>query len=362
MQPNPYCETLPTQLRAWDSTSLDAYMRCPRYYQHAIVEGYRLGGNYDIAFGSLYHECVEFYDRAKVNGASKAEATEDTIEYLLRKTWDYDNDKPWSGTYVAGWRCNAWTAGPKRNTYRCDAARDWFSGHVSKCPKCAGAVTNRWVWGPEHKKKNRYTLLTAVLQYCDEQPETGGVVPLKFPDGQIALELSFNLELPYESPDSKPYLLCGHLDGIVSVAGEHCVRERKTTGSSLSISFFDRYAPNVQIDNYDLAANLLFGPTLHPTAVMIEVMQVGVEFARLQRGFITITEGRREETLKDLGYWIKQAEQNAKDGYYPKNTSACNANGGCPFRRVCKEEPGDTRKRLLEAHYRKEHWNPLEER
>lgn len=358
MAESPFCETLPTQLRAWDSTSLRCFMECPRKYQLSIVEGWRgNGSNIHLEFGSKYHECVELYDRLRSTGTAKDEATDATIDHLLKLTWD--DSGPWQGTYVKGWRCNNWEPGEKRSKYHCDAARQWWEGHRGdgRCPKCKSPATNRYIWAPTDKYKNRYTLFGAVLQYCDEQPERGGVTPIVFPDGQVALELSFRLELPYESPDGFPYLLCGHLDSMVSVGGEHCIRERKTTRSSVGVSFFDRYAPDVQIDNYDLAGNLLFGPTLHPTAVMVEVMQVGLDVNKLARGMVSITEGRREETLTDLGYWIGQAEACAKAAYYPKNTSACNAGSGCQFRRVCREEPGDTRQRILETYYHQDSWS-----
>lgn len=366
--PNPYCVSLPTQLRAWDSTSLRCFMECPRKYQLNIVEGWRSGSNLDLEFGSLWHESVELFDRLRAQGATKEQATLEAVKHCIQKTWI--DDKPWSGVYSPVWRCNNWLPG-KRNVFRCTAAKGWWAGTQERCPKCQHTVSNRNAWVPENKYKNRYTLLRSVLLYCDEQPEgEGGVKPIVFPDGQIALELSFQLELPWDSPDAddydfrknKPYLLCGHLDSMISVAGENMVRERKTTRSTISYSFFDRYAPDIQIDNYDLAGDLMFGETLHPHAVMVEVMQVGVEFSRMQRGLVNITEGRRAEHLRDLEYHIKEAERCARNGYYPKRTASCNNGGGCRYRRVCREEPGETRQRILETYYTQDHWNPLKER
>lgn len=358
--PNPFCTTLPGQLRAWDATALRCFQECPRKYQLNMIQGWRGSArNWDIEFGSLYHDCVELFDRERACGATKGDATNITMAHLLAATWA--EGSPWSGTYVAGWRCNNWVPG-KRSKFNCDAARSWFSGHTTSCPKCHGSTTNRWVWAPEHKVKNRYTLFSAVLLYCDEQKEAGGVQTIVFPDGQVALELSFTLELPYVCPDGSPYLLCGHLDSMVTVTGDNCIRERKTTRSSVGLSFFDRYAPDTQIDVYDLAGNMLFGPTLHPTAVMMEVMQVGTETSRLQRGYVHVTEGRREETLRDIGYWIAQAEACAVADYYPKNTASCNNMNGCQYRRICSQEPGETRQRLLETYYHQDPWNPLKER
>lgn len=357
---NPFCPSLPTQLRAWDSTAMRAFQECPRKYELSIVNGWRPNGSsVHLDFGSYYHECVELFDRERALGADKEAATLSAIDKALHLTWHEAG--PWGGTYVAGWRCNNWTpaSGPgKRSRYNCEASRQWWGGHRSApCPKCAHTVTNRWVYAPENTKKNRHTLFASVLEYCDSQPTSGGVQPITFPNGQIALEMRFELPLPYNTPDGDPYLLCGHLDGMVSVAGEHAVRERKTTGASLGPRFFDRYAPDIQIDNYDLAADMLYGDTLHPTAVMAEVMQIAVDFSKLQRGFVTVPAGRREEHLRDIGYWLKAAEQCAEQGYYPKNASACNNAGGCQFRRVCKEEPGDVREAILQEYYHQDSWS-----
>lgn len=363
LSPNPYCETLPGQLKSWDSTALRAYMMCPRSYQLGILEGWRTGGdNADLIFGSFYHECVEFFDTLMAQGVAKPEATDQTIQKVLEISWL--EGKPWGGEYITSWRCNNWIPG-KRNKYNCEASRSWFAGHrqPATCPKCHQSVTNRWYYVPEHKVKNRYTLLASVLHYCDEAKEVGGIQPLVFPDGQIALELSFSLPLPWPSPDGDPYQLCGHMDGMVNFGGEHAVRERKTTRSNVSAAFWDRYAPDVQIDNYDLAAHILYGDTLKPQHVMIEVMQVDANMPKLHRGLVSVTQGRREETLNDIGYWIKKAEADAAAGYWPKNTSSCHAYGrGCQFCRVCKEEPGETRQRILESYYHVDRWNPARSR
>lgn len=409
LDPNPYCEALPTQLRYWDSTSLRAFQECPRKYQLSIVEGWRpQGKSYDLAFGSMYHECVELFDTLMVRGVSKETATDKAVALALSLSWLKEPEgrtettsaagRPWAGSYVAGWRCNNWKPG-KRSVYKCPAAKSWWGGHQGdgQCPKCRHSVTNRWVWAPEHKTKNRYTLFAAVLEYCDQAKEAGGVQPLVFPDGQVALELSFQLPLGFQSPDggpgykcqscdkfasgipdqpcicggqwqwqtarNDPYILCGHLDGMVTLSGETCVRERKTTGSNVNASFWDRYAPDTQIDNYELAAQLLYRDTLHPQHVMIEVMQVDANAPKLHRGLVTRTAGVREEGLRDLGYWIKQAEACATADYYPKNNASCHTYGrGCQFCRICKEEPGENRERILEAYYYRDRWNPAKSR
>lgn len=356
--PNPFCETLPTQRKAWDATSLRYYMECPRKYYYALVEGRRTKGNADITFGSIYHECVETYDRLRATGSSKPDATLEAYRLADRLSWG------WSGQYLRVWRCNNWRPLKKGTRYLCKAAKNWWIGERDKCPICTTSASNKVSWTPENRYKNRHTLMRSVLFYCDNQLETGGVQPYVFADGQVGVEVSFTLPLDISSPDGDPYLLCGHFDSWVTAAGEVVCRERKTTKGSLSDRFFSRYSPDVQIDTYDLAGWLLYGETLKPGHVMVEVMQVGVEFSRMQRGYVSVSEGRREETLDDIKGWIKKAEADAKVGYYPKNTAACNGYGAdyeCPFRSICREEPGQ-RKALLDDMFITEHWNPLRTR
>ncbi len=211
------------------------------------------------------------------------------------------------------------------------------------------------------KQKNRSTLLRSILHYCDTSDDR--VTPFIFPDGTVAVELSFRLTLPLTSPDGTPYELAGHLDGMVEFAGEVMPRERKTTKSTPGMSFFDNYAPDVQVDTYDLAAWLLFSDAEHrPQGVMVEVTQVTEHFTTIERQIINVPEERRAETLRDMLWWIKQAETCARAGYYPKNTASCGMYGGCEFRRICKLAPSSRERFLPGEHYEHREWNPGEVR
>lgn len=361
-----FCTTLPSQRKSWDATAIRCFQDCPRKYQLSMVEGWRSNGfAVDLDFGKIYHECVEGFDLLLAKGETKEEATDQAMRKALELTWVSSGDgpaKPWGGSYCPVWRCSNWIP-KKRPVYTCAAAKGWWAGSPDRCPYCGEKVALRDAWVPDNKFKNRYTLIRTVLRYCDEQPAEGGVKPIVFPNGKVALELSFTMELPWVSPDGDGYILCGHLDSMVEIAGENAVRERKTTKMGVSPAFFDQYNPDIQIDVYDLAQNMMFQETLHPKYVMVEVTQVGVGFsAKPQRGLISITEGRREENLRDIGYWIKQAEACAQEGYFPKNTASCNKMNGCQFRRVCREEPGYSRDRTLEVGFHKDLWNPLDVR
>lgn len=374
--PNPFCETLPTQLRAWDATSLRSYMTCPRRYQYEIVEGWRREGTH-TQWGSLYHGAVEEYDRARVEGLNKEDALDRAYQWALENSGAYLEPaigmqpewQPWGSAWLPFWTCTdpgpIAKSGPRKGQHmeerRCINAKHPQQGHQPRiCPLCGHDTVETWQWVHADSTKNRHTLLRAVVWYVDEQREEGGVQPYAFPDGKAAVELSFQVPLPVNNPDGTPYILCGHIDSLAQFGEEVGIRERKTTKASVGTQYFDRYSPDIQIDTYDLVGSVMF-PTLLSRWVMLEATQTGEGFARFHRHFISSTEGRRSEFLNDLIRWINRAEADAKSGYYPKNEAACYSHGGCPFREICNKDPA-SRQRWLEAEFTKKHWNPLKER
>lgn len=381
--PNPFCETLPTQLRAWDATSLRAYQECPRKYQLSIVEGWRREGTH-TQWGSLYHGAIEEYDRARVEGLNKEDALDRAYQWALENSGHYNEFdavgddagpyivkewEPWGSNWTAFWTCTdpgpIAKSGPRKGQpipeRRCVHAKHPQEGHRPRvCPLCEHDTVETWAWVHADSAKNRHTLLRAVVWYVDEQREEGGVQPYKFPDGKPAVELSFAIPLPINNPDGEPYLLCGHIDSLVEFGDEVGIRERKTTAKTLGDRYFDQYTPDIQIDTYDLVGSVMF-PDLLSRWVMLEAAQTAEGFARFHRHFIHSTEGRRSEFLNDLIGWINRAEADAKNGYYPKNEAACYAHGGCQFREICNKDPA-SRQRWLEAEFTKKHWNPLKAR
>lgn len=372
MDPNPFTTALPTQLRAWDATSLRAYMECPRKYELSIVNGWRREGVH-TQWGSLYHGAIERYDRARLDGKSKDDALDEAFAWALensgtlqeRSEHNYEW-QPWGAHWRPFWRCtdegpilksgpNKGQPDPKR---RCQCAKALQPGDAPPmCPLSGHPVETQAAWVYDDEIKNRHTLLRAIVWYVDEQPEEGGVQPYRFPDGRDGLEVSFAVPLPINTPDGEPYLLTGNIDSFVQFGEDVWPRERKTTQKSVGTWYFDRYSPDVQIDTYDLVTSTIY-PDLVSKGVMLEAAQTGAEFAKFHRQFIYSTEGRRAEHLRDILYWIKRAEADAQAGYYPQNKAACYAHGGCPFREICNRDPS-TRDLWLHAEFTQRWWNPL---
>lgn len=374
MKQSMWSSVIPDLQIAWDSTSLKAFMACPRQWYYAIHEGWRFPGNVDTDFGGFFASSVECFKKALLSGRSKEQATLDALRYVLQAT--YPEGKPWGGRYDEQWRCtgtNLYRNG-KGNRAKCPWSHKgvWLpSPAPDVCGECGSPCETQRRWVPDHNTKDRYTLVRLVAWYCDEQAgeSTAGPVPYSFPNGQPAVELSFVLPLPIrplkqpglgEYPAEyydEPYLLCGHIDSIMQFGAERFISDNKTTKNALTPAYFAQYSPNVQVDTYDLAGSVLW-PDLALKGVMIEAAQTLTEGARFGVGVMYRTEGQRAEYLEELEWWLRQAEKCAKEGYWPKNRASCYM---CQFKMVCSKDK-DQRERYLQSNFTKSYWNPLDQR
>lgn len=310
-RPNMFSESVPLLQIAWDATSLDALQRCPKYYEYSIIQGWRKNAD-TINFGLWFHNALEAYERAVIAGEESEDALALGIAHALAE---------------------AGVADPE---------------------------TGEVIWDSLDNRRTRWTLIRALVWWVDEWGD-GAVQPYVFPDGTPAIELSFTIPLPLDNPDGNPYLLCGHLDGVVNFgATDRYIKERKTTTSTLSGFYFKRFAPNTQISTYDLAAEFVL-PELGTKGVMMEAAQTGVTFARFARQFVNRTPAMREEWLRDMLTWIRHAEEYARESYWPQNQASCSNYGGCPYRGICSKDPA-SRKRFLESEFKRSWWDPTDQR
>jgi hypothetical protein len=297
----------PTLQYAWDSTSLGALKTCPRYYQYNILFGYQgKSENIHFIFGIGVHSALESYDRSRAQGATHQEALHETIRFIIQYSWNFERNRPWIS---------------------------------------------------EDSYKNRETLIRAVVWYLDHF-ENDELETLILEDGKPAVELSFRFETGLHAPDETEYLLCGHLD-VVKVWNDRLwILDRKTTRSALDKDsrFFSRYSPDNQMTIYYIAGNLIFENKIR--GIIIDAIQTGASFTRFQRGQIYRSQSQLAEWLEDFSFWLKQAEEFARTGYYPMNDKSCDKYGGCPYREVCSASP-DARPDLLNGLFTQRTWDPL---
>lgn len=369
-----FSEKQPRLQLAWDPTSINNLMQCPRYYQLTNLEGWR-GSAVDLEFGILCATAWEHYQKARIRGDSKDAATLEALRNVTERSWDYEKNKPWGGRYANMWRCEGTEPykNAKGNRAVCPyhhkkpgAAGEWMwfpEPAPETCGECGSAVIRDRHYIPANEKKNRTTVIRTVLWYCLEQPEAleDGLHPYVFPNGKPAVELPYRIPLPWRSDLGEQYILCGHLDYLGEFATELFVVDNKTTTKPLNQKLWDSYSPSTQFDTYDLVGTLLF-PDLDIKGVMIDAAQVQTGGSQYMRHPYYKTEGQRQEHLETVHYWIEQAEMLATkyaDKDYPMNKRSCWI---CQFKGICDKDPKE-RGRWLRADFVKgEPWNPLLER
>lgn len=301
---------------AWDSTALGWFKTCPRLYQYHMIEGWRAkGGQVHLEFGSLYHSALELYDRLMATGENHEEALHQTVLKALDETWDRGLGQP----------------------------KSW-----------------------KHNIKTRETLVRSIIWYLDEFKDHPAKTVI-LANGQPAVELSFRFELDWGPSQDvmslkesfRPYVLCGHIDRLVTFHDEFYVTDRKTTSSTPGTYYFDGYSPDNQMSLYTLAAKIIYKTPVK--GVFIDAAQIAVGFTRFSSGFTHRTDPQLEEWLIDLRHWLVQAESYAQQNYWPMNDKSCHQYGGCTFRKICSKSP-QVREKFLKSDFDRRPWNPLEVR
>jgi len=271
-----------------------------------------------LRFGAEYHTAIENYDKARAQGMSFDDAVDLAVHQMLINIKDWDPDTSTK------------------------------AGHY----------------------KNHETLLQLVVDYFDFY-RADAFETFILENGMPAVELSFKFALDWgpsftsnEASSGQPYLLCGHLDRVVTYQGDLYVLDHKTTTTTPSAYFFNQFAPNNQMTLYTFAGQVVLGTIIN--GVVIEAAQILLEKPNnFVRGFTYRTDDIIDEWLRDLEYHLNAAEAFAEAGHWPMNDTACDKFGGCRFREVCSKNPG-VRQRFLEADFiqlpLEERWNPLKPR
>lgn len=325
-----------TQIQfAWDATSLSLFRTCPRLYQYTILDGW--SGRHDnihLIFGGEYHSTLEDFDHAIAQGIPRDEALHGVVKAMVQRIWDWPDDE----TTKAG------------------------------------------------KYKNRHTLVGLVVDYLDHFNPDPAETYIKS-DGTPAVELSFRFELDwgpeagieydmigdYEVPggtarmpvrQNQPYLLCGHLDRVVTFNQQLFILDRKTTTTTLGDYYFHGFSPDTQMSLYTLAGKIILDAPIR--GVIIDAAQIRLEEPNaFARGFTYRTEGQLEEWLDDIRSTLALAETYAVNGHWPMNDKACSMYGGCKFRGICSKDP-HVRQAFLNTDFVKlpieARWNPMKAR
>lgn len=288
---------------AWDATSISLAMTCPRKYYYTMIRQIQPRGlSVHLRFGQLYASALEHFYKYRADGAS----IDDALLRVVRETM------------IATW---------------IDGAPEQFA----------------------HSSKTRNSLLRSIVWYVDQFGEESpdGIQTYHLSDGRPAVELSFTLEI---SPD---LVFCGHLDRVVSYAGQLYVMDQKTTASTIGPYFFDQFKPDVQMSMYTFAGQAILQSPIR--GVLIDGAQIAVGFTRFERGFTYRTKDELEEWLSDVLHIIEQTREYTRAEQFPRNLTACQNYGGCPFKPLCSTSFSH-RESVIASDYIPKLWDPIERR
>lgn len=298
---------------AWDSTSIGYLKTCPQLYKYVMIDGWaEKDTSIHLRFGAEFHSVLEEYEKHIAGGAEHNEAMHTVVYDLFCRIVDFD---------------------PSPDTK-------------------AG------------KYKSRKSLIRAVIWYLDQRPKDNAKT-LILDDGRPAVELSFRFELGHGPGGQKdvPYMLCGHLDSVVTFNDELFVMDHKTTTTTPGSYYYNQFEPNNQMTLYTLASQVVLEAPV--SGVIINAIQLLTDSVKPDRGMTYRTPDQLSEWLDDLEVWFKNAESYAVRGYWPKNDTACDKFGGCKFREICSKSPS-VRENFLKSNFNKlpveERWNPLKAR
>lgn len=340
-----FSPTIPGLQLAWDSTSLDAFDKCPRLYQYTIIEGWRPAGalNAHLHFGSVLHSATELYSKERAVGADHDAALCSALQHALEATWDPTLRRPWAS---------------------------------------------------EESTKTRNTLLRTIVWYLDRFRDDS-LQTLILANGKPAVELSFRFDSGIRSKIGdeqvcsacegtgiiwdedghaqsdcnkcdgtgrvgSPYLICGHLDRVVVWNEDLWITDKKTTKNALDDYYFRAFNPSNQMEIYSVAGMITLDTQIR--GLIIDGMQILVEGSRFRRQTIEFSEPTLEEFLSDLQIKIREAETYAAAGHWPMRRTSCGyGRFQCAFRGVCSADPA-IRPTLLQTGFERRIWDPLQPR
>ena len=199
---------------------------------------------------------------------------------------------------------------------------------------------------PTDEDDSRYSpraLLRAIVWYHDHYSHDS-LSPLLI-NSSPAAELSFHF------PFLPPFSLSGHLDLVATLGDEIYVVDHKTTTSTLSPWYFERFSPDIQMSLYTLASGVIFSSPA--SGVIINAIQTMATGTRFLRGFATRSPEQLTEFHLLLENLLEMAQKYARENFWPMNQASC---FGCKFRSVCAKSPS-TRNLWLESDFTKSPWD-----
>lgn len=291
----------------WDATSISDAQTCLRLYKYRMIDGWRpRNESVHLRFGKHYATALEHYYKHLALGMDWEEALDLVVLEALCDTWDRTEEDP------------------------------------------VGLP-----WNSMDNLKTRETLIRSIVWYVDRFHDEP-VEVMKLADGSPAVEYSFAL------PVDDGIIFSGHIDRVVEHADNPYVMDQKTTGKTLSPSYFNQFKPHTQFSMYTFAGKAIMNMPVR--GVIIDAAQIAVGFTKFERSITMRTDSELNEWYDDTLHHIKHAQTATLEAHFPMNPASCGNYGGCSFRGVCSRAPG-LRDNFLRADFvQARMWDPLEAR
>ena len=219
-------------------------------------------------------------------------------------------------------------------------------------------------WGdfeiPEYKRtsKTRDRVWAAIESYFQlYPPHLDHVQPYRGIDGSPTFEFTFALPLDYPGfplhPSGDHFIYCGRFDMLGSYMDRPCVRDEKTTGSSIGASWADQWNLRSQFIGYTWACREL-GFDLDTVIVRgIAIQKTQIAHAEAIKVY---SNELRERWFDQLRRDVIRIVAAHEAGVWDWNLAdACSSYGGCVFRDACAAP--DPLPWL--SNFEVKHWNPL---
>ena len=245
----------------------------------------------------------------------------------------------------------------------CEVVRKCFyQDKMSEMDAIVEGVLAAWehygAFEPEEKyqSKSAVRVAYALVEYFTEYPPGADKIQPYFrADGKPAVEFEFSFPLEVLHPESgDPLLYGGRFDMVGEYMSSLWVVDEKTT-TRLGPSWLKSFTLRGQLLGYVYAAQQ-FGLPVNGFIIR------GLSFLSKYYGHAEVIEVVPPYVLERWREQIEVDAQRLVDSYKGGRFSyafgeACNAYGGCPFKRLCDKEHWED---WWQQYYEIDYWNPLE--
>lgn len=305
-----------------DSTMISCFRSCPQKFLLEFVYGYRPPGiSIDLHAGACFASALEnTYRRIWESGDDLPSALLNTQAKFFQQ---------WGDFIIPEFKRTA-----KTSDRMWEAVEDYFRTYPPKTDHVQP------YFGSDGKPTFEYTFAIPLEPIWDGHPddEAGNA----FDEGCFP-----------RHPSGEPFMYCGRFDMLGSYAGRPCVRDEKTTGSSIGSAWAEQWDLRSQFIGYVWACQ----------QAGMELDTVVVRGIAIQKTQLVHAEAIKQYSAFKVSRWYEQLRRDLwrlrrayDEGYFDFNLAdACSSYGGCMFRNVCQSPNFES----WTSDFAVRHWNPL---